>query len=69
MAKDSSSLEFALTLLFALVTAMAIGAWTRPLVGDTLHQNTLLMMASGVAGGLVAWFLWRYRKGDYTSDK
>jgi uncharacterized UPF0146 family protein len=60
-------MEFALTLLFALVTAVAIAVYTRPLFGDTVAQDIARMVVSGAAGGLFAWFLWRYRKGGYTS--
>ncbi|MCS3697097.1 hypothetical protein [Salinibacter ruber] len=63
-----SSIEFALTLFFAIVTAVAIGVQTRPLLGGTVTQDLTRMCLSGVAGGLIAWFLWRYRKGDYTPD-
>lgn len=66
---DPSSMEFALTLLFALVTAVAIAVQTGPLLGGTATQDIARMLLSGAAGGLIAWFLWRYRKGDYTSDR
>jgi hypothetical protein len=66
---DPSPLEFGLTLLFALVTAVAIAVYTRPLLGGTAAQDIARMIGSGAAGGLIAWFLWRYRKGDYTSGR
>jgi len=66
---DPSAMEFALTLLFALVTTVAIAVYARPLFGDTASQDVVRMLVSGVAGGLIAWFLWRYRKGDYGAGR
>ncbi|WP_263784403.1 hypothetical protein [Salinibacter grassmerensis] len=66
---DASPTEFALTLFFAIVTAVAIGVQARPLLGGTMAQDLTRMLLSGAAGALIAWFLWRYRKGDYTSDR
>ena len=68
MEEDSNALEFALTLLFALVTAVSIGFWTQPLFGEGLSRDLLRMLVSGGAGGLVAWHLWRCRKGDQASE-
>ena len=60
-----SSIEFALTLFFAIVTAVAIGVQTRPLLGGTVTQDLTRMSLSGVAGGPIAWSLRRYRGGDH----
>jgi len=68
-APDPSPTEFALTLLFAVVTAVAVAVYTRPLLGGTAAQDIARMVGSGAAGGLIAWFLWRYWKGDYTSGR
>lgn len=68
MEESSDTLELALTLLSALVTAVSIGFWTQPLFGDGLTRDLLRMVLSGGAGGLAAWHLWRYRKGDYASE-
>ena len=68
MENGSDTLEFALTLLFALVTAVSIGFWTQPLFGEGLSRDLLRMLVAGGAGGLVAWYLWQYRKGDDTTE-
>ena len=68
MEESSDALEFASALLLALVTAVSIGFWTQPLFGDGLSRDLLRMLLSGGAGGLAAWHLWRYRKGDYASE-
>jgi len=46
-APDPSPTEFALTLLFAVVTAVAVAVYTRPLLGGTAAQDIARMVDRG----------------------